>query len=97
MSVLVKIGNATKQLAAESVTAIIATRFDGGDINVVLILDNDAHRHTFVTTVWHPTIHFELVDIDTIGRVVGPVSVDARGSPITATVKRGHVGTPNRF
>ena len=97
MSVLVRIGNATKQLAAESVTAIIATRFDGGDINVVLILDNDTQRHTYTTTAWHPTIHFELVDIDTIGRVVGPVSVDATHAPITVTVQRGHVGTPNRF
>ena len=97
MSVRVTAAGAVKEIPAQSVTAIIATRFDGGDINVVLILDNDAHRHTFVTTVWHPTIHFELVDIDIIGRVVGPVSVDATHAPITATVQRGHVGTPNRF
>ena len=97
MSVLVRIGNTTKQLPAESVTAIIATRFDGGDINVVLILDKDTQRHTYMATVRHPLIHFELMDIDTIGRVSGPVSVNASGSPIIATVQRGHVGTPNRF
>jgi len=97
MSVRVTAAGAVKELPAHSVTAIIATRFDGGDIKVVLILDNDAQRHTYTTTVWHPLVRFELVGIDTIGRVVGPVSVDATHAPITATVQRGHVGTANKF
>ena len=95
MSVRVTAAGAVKEIPAQSVTAIIATRFDGGDIYVVLILDNDARRHTYTTTAWHPLVRFELVGIDTIGRVVGPV--DVTHAPITVTVQRGHVGTPNRF
>jgi len=96
MAVHVTFANVGELLPAQSVTSITATRLDGGDINVVLRLDNE-RDYAYRTTTRFPYVLFVLMGIDTIGRVDGPVSVDAKQTPITVTVHRGKVATVNKF
>lgn len=96
MSVRVTHAGKVVDLPAQDVTFIIATRFHGGDINVKLKLDG-SQEHTFLATEENPTILFELIGLDKVGRVSGPMTANYTSQPVSYSVKRGDVGGVFRF
>lgn len=91
MAVRVTHASTVTELAADTVTFIIATRFHGGDVNVTVRLD-DKYNHTFLATVENPTVLVELVGIDKIGTAAGPMTINHVTNPASYSVKRGDVG-----
>jgi len=96
MSIRITYGGKVKEIPAKTVDHICATRFHGGDINVGLRLDGN-QDHTFLATKEKPTILIELVGIQKVEHVLGPMTANYTTTPISYFIKRGSAGGVFRF
>ena len=95
-SVRITHGGLIREIPAKRVTRFIATRYHGGDINVVLGLDDNPDL-TFMVDNSAPRLVMELNGIKTVGHVCGSISGNPCATPPNYVVEKGSVGNALRF